>query len=217
MRLDDLTSEYDRLQRQYGAPGLDPIYSGGCEHNPDLCFVFMNPTGRNIASSKEWKGLKAPWIGTKTIWGLFYRLGLLDEDVHERIQRRSPGDWTEEFAAGVYANVEAHRYFITNLGKCTQSDARPLPDSVYREYLSLLEQELAIIRPKAVVLFGNQVSSVVLGRKISVSQYRKTPCEKTIGGETVRFFPVYYPVGNGRFHMDKSIEDIRWILDTQLC
>ena len=39
----------------------------------------MNPTGRNIASSKNWKGLKSPWIGTKNIWDLFVELDLLDK------------------------------------------------------------------------------------------------------------------------------------------
>ena len=39
-----------------------------------LIFVFMNPTGKNNASYKEWKGIRAPWIGSKNIWYLFYQL-----------------------------------------------------------------------------------------------------------------------------------------------
>ena len=35
------------------------IYNGGCTENPNICFVFMNPTGRNIASFKEWKGINS--------------------------------------------------------------------------------------------------------------------------------------------------------------
>ena len=31
----------------------------------ELCFVYMNPTGRNIARDKSWKGRKSPWLGTK--------------------------------------------------------------------------------------------------------------------------------------------------------
>ena len=60
MTLDDLKIEYDKLQLKYGAKELDSIYNGGCTDNPDICFVFMNPTGRNIASDKSWKGLKSP-------------------------------------------------------------------------------------------------------------------------------------------------------------
>ncbi len=63
-----------------------------------------------------------------------------------------------------------HKYFITNLGKCTQVDARGLSDNVYKEYLKLLEKEIEIVNPKVTILFGNQVSSIVLDRKISVSR-----------------------------------------------
>ena len=173
MTLSDLTKEYDKLQKKYGAKELDSIYNGGCDKKPDICFVFMNPTGRNIASSKNWKGLKSPWIGTKNIWNLFYELGMLDEDIYNKIKNIKGSDWTEEFASTVYENVKKHKYFITNLGKCTQIDARPLPDSVYKEYLHLLEKEIEIINPKVIVLFGNQVSSIVLNEKISVSLCRK--------------------------------------------
>lgn len=86
MGLEDLKPKYDRLQRKYGAKELDSIYNGGCIKNPDICFVFMNPTGRNIASSKEWKGLKSPWIGTKNIWDLFYQVDLLDEKIYKEIK-----------------------------------------------------------------------------------------------------------------------------------
>jgi len=56
--------------KKYGVQELDSIYNSGCDNNPDLCFVFMNSTGRNIVSSKEWKGLKLSWIGTK-IFGTY--------------------------------------------------------------------------------------------------------------------------------------------------
>ncbi len=216
MVLKDLIKEYDKLQNKYGAQELDSIYNGGCEENPDICFVFMNPTGRNIAASKEWKGLKSPWIGTKNIWDLFVELNLLDENIYQKIKTMKASEWTEEFAQEVYDDVKRHRYFITNLGKCTQIDARPLPDSVYKEYLHLLYNEINIIKPKIIILFGNQVSSIVLGEKISVSQVRKKCFEKEINGQKYKFYSVYYPIGNGRFNIDKSIEDIKWIIDNEL-
>ena len=173
MNLNDLTKEYDKLQIKYGAKELDSIYNGGCDHDPNLCFVFMNPTGRNIASSKDWKGLKSPWIGTKNIWDLFIALDLLDKEIYSKIKSMKASDWTEDFSDKVYEDVKKHKYFITNLGKCTQIDARELPNSVYKEYLQLLKQEINIINPKVIILFGNQVSSIVLDEKISVSQVRK--------------------------------------------
>ena len=215
MTLDDLKEKYDALQEKYGAKELTPIYNGGCDKNPDICFVFMNPTGRNIASSKMWTGIKAPWIGTKNIWDLFYSLELLDKDTYDKIKSYKPGEWTTSFAKSVYDNVKKHKYFITNLGKCTQVDARVLPDSVYKEYLSLLEQEIEIINPKVVVLFGNQVSSIVLNEKISVSTCRKKEFIKEINNKKYKCYSVYYPVGNGRFNIDKSIEDIKYIIENK--
>ena len=173
MKLDDLNKKYDKLQIKYGAKDLNSIYNGGCDVSPKICFVFMNPTRRNIVSSKNWKGLKAPWIGTKNIWSLFYKLELLDKDIYNKITNIKGSEWTEAFANEVYNNVKKHKYFITNLGKCTQVDARELPDNIYKEYLGLLETEIEIINPKVIVLFGNQVSSIVLNEKISVSQCRK--------------------------------------------
>lgn len=212
MKLEELNVEYDKLQKEYGAENLDSIYNGGCKNNPNICFVFMNPTGRNIASSKEWKGIKSPWIGTKNIWDLFYSVDLLDKDIYIKIKSIKGKEWTYEFAEEVYQNVEKHKYFITNLGKCTQIDARELPNKVYEEYLYLLEKEFEIINPKVIVLFGNQVSSIVLNEKISVSQCRKKKFEKEINGKKYKFYSIYYPVGNGRFNINKSIEDIKWII-----
>lgn len=217
MRVSDLNKEYDKLQIKYGSPELDSIYNGGCEENPDICFVFMNPTGRNLTSQKSWKGRKSPWLTTKNIWKLFNQVGLLENDIYDDICIKKPKEWDYEFADKVYQRVADNKYFITNLGKCTQIDARPLPDEVLASYLKLLEKEIDIIRPKVIVTFGNQVSSIVLGKKISVSQCRKVGFDKKINGNTYKVFPIFYPVGNGIFNIDKSIEDIKWIMENFVC
>lgn len=117
MQLEDLKAKYDKLQMKYGAKELTSIYNGGCTNNPDICFVFMNPTGRNIASDPNWKGRRSPWIGSKNIWKLFYRIGLLD-------------------------------FF------------------------------------------------------------------KNIAGKEYKVYPVYYPIGNGMMNIEKAIEDIKFIIET---
>lgn len=208
-----MNKEYDQLQETYGAKELNSIYNGGCSKRPDICFVFMNPTGKNVATSKSWNGIRAPWLGTKNIWDLFYSLDLLNEDIYNDIKNIKGKDWNENFALKVYDDVTKHKYFITNLGKCTQVDARSLPDSVYQNYLHLLEKEIEIINPKIIVLFGNQVSSIVLNEKICVSQVRKKLFKKNINGKEYNCYSVFYPVGNGRFNIDKSIEDIKWIIE----
>lgn len=215
MKLDELIPIYDKMQKKYGAIELDSIYNGGCIDKPLLFFVFMNPTGRNIASSKDWKGPKFPWIGTKNVWEIFYRLNLLDIDIYEKIRSIKGKEWTISFAYEVYENVCKHQYFLTNLGKCTQVDARELPDEVLKKYLFLLKKEIAIVKPKVIILFGNQVSSIVLGKKIFVSQVRRQKFVKRIFGEDYTFYAVYYPVGNGRFNLDKAIDDINWIMNQE--
>ena len=212
-RLEDLKYQYDKLQMKYGAKELKAIYNGGCINNPDICFIFMNPTGKNIASNPNWKGRRSPWIGTKNIWKLFYKLDLLDEKIYEEIQKRKPQDWDESFADLVYESVEKHKYFITNLGKCTQTDARILPNSVYTEYLELLLKEIEIINPKIIITFGNQVSSIVLNQNISVSKCRKQRFVKNIEGKEYKIYPVYYPIGNGMMNIDKAIEDIKFVIE----
>ncbi len=205
--LEEIEKEYIKMQKKYGDPKLDSITFGGCKENPEICLVFMNPTARNITASKEWKGLKSPWIGTKNVWNLFYQIGMIDDSLYQEIRTRKGKEWTPSFAEKVYKSVEEKKFYITNLAKCTQIDARALPDKIYLEYLKLFKKEMKIVKPKKIVLFGNQVSSIVLGEKISVSQVRKQPFYK----DGFTYYSVYYPVGNGSFNLNKAIEDILFI------
>jgi len=213
MTIKELNKEFIKLQDKYGDKSLDAICNDGCERNPDIAFVFMNPTGRNIASSKEWNGVKSPWLGTKNIWDLFYNLNLLDSNIYHKIKSMKPLNWTIEFANDLYKDITSHKYYITNLAKCTQTDARELPDTVYKEYLDLFFKELEIVNPKIIILFGNQISSIVLNEKISVSLCRKKEFTREINKRKYKFYSVYYPVGNGRFNIDKTIEDLNWIIN----
>ncbi|MCW8966847.1 MAG: hypothetical protein OQK82_09220, partial [Candidatus Pacearchaeota archaeon] len=180
-------------------------------NNPDLCLVFMNPTARNVASDKNWTGLKAPWIGTKNVWKMFYALGFIDENFFLEIQRKKPVDWDCEFSERVYRKIKERGIYITNLSKATQIDARPLKDEVFRNYLDLFIKEMEIVKPKIIVTFGNQVSSVLLNKNIKVSEYRKK--HEIFGENQLRVFPVYYPVGQGMRNMSMAKEDIDWIVD----
>ncbi len=154
MTFEKLREEYNKLQNKYGDKSLDSIISGGLKTNPDICFVFMNPTGRNIASSKEWKGLKSPWVGTKNVWDLFESIGVIDKEIYLKIKNIKGKEWTPSFAEEVYQNVIEHKTYITNLAKCTQIDARPLRDTIYKKYLDLFFKEIELVNPKVIILFG---------------------------------------------------------------
>lgn len=215
MNIKDLDKEYDKLQKEYGDKNLHSIYNGGCENNPIVCFIFMNPTGRNIASYDTWKSRRSPWIGTKNIWKLFYKIEFLSPKIYEEIQTKKPQEWGEKFAEKVYEDVTKHKYFITNLGKCNQLDARPLPNTVYKQYLELLYKEIEIINPKIIITFGNQVSSILLNQNICVSKCRKRKYTKTINQKEYEIYPTYYPVGNGMRNIDLAAEDIKHIIKSK--
>ncbi len=204
-----LHDKYDKLQLKYGDPTLSSIYGAGDTNNPEIMFIFMNPTGRNVSSVFSWDGIKAPWIGTKQVWSIFRELNLLDASIYSKIISLKPEQWDTGFAKKVYMDIENHSVYITNLAKCTQSDARPLSNSVFKEYLSLMYKEIELVRPKRIVAFGNQVSSILLNRNISVSKYANLESEKINGYE---IYPTYYPVGQGRRNMPLAVERIRKIL-----
>ena len=210
--LEELEKKYAKLQKKYGDPSLDSITFGGCLDNPDVCFVFMNPTARNITASKSWKGIKSPWVGTKNVWNLFNKIGVVDDMLYQKIKAIKGKEWTYDFAEEVYEQVRKNKFYITNLAKCTQLDARELPDSIFKDYLSLFMKEMEIVNPKVIILFGNLVSSIVLGEKISVSNVRK---KEFLLKDKFKCYSVYYPVGNGAFNVDKSIEDILYIINSQ--
>ena len=212
MQITELFSAFDELHKLYGEKTLDAIYGCGNLQNPSLCLVFMNPTARNVSAFKSWKGLKAPWIGTKNVWEMFFQLGLLEKDIAENIKVKKPVEWDNQFAREVYQKIVESSMYITNLSKATQLDARPLPNEVFQKYVDLFKDEVSLVKPKVIITFGNQVSSVLLGKNIKVSEYRKKHELLNIKGVEYKVFPVYYPVGQGRRNITTAKEDISWIL-----
>ncbi|MEA2092582.1 MAG: hypothetical protein U9P61_01270, partial [Patescibacteria group bacterium] len=113
MQVTNLIKAFDKLQSAYGDENLDAIYGAGEINNSKLCLVFMNPTGRNVSSNKNWKGLKAPWIGTKNVWKMFYQLGLFDKNFFDEINSKEPSDWDYQFSEKVYKKMKENSIYIT--------------------------------------------------------------------------------------------------------
>lgn len=216
MQITELFDEFNELQLVYGDTNLDAIYGCGEINNPNLCLVFMNPTSRNVASNKNWNGIKAPWIGTKNVWNMFYQLGLLNKKFIDEINSKKPVDWDYQFAEEVYKKVCNNSLYMTNLSKATQIDARALPNEVFKKYTELFKQEINAIKPRVIITFGNQVSSVLLNKTIKVSEYRKKYEILEIEGMVYKVFPVYYPVGQGMRNIKIAKEDIEWIFKNEM-
>lgn len=200
-----LHKTFDELQNKLGHPDLNAIYGAGCVESPDVCFVFMNPTARNIASSKEWHGLRAPWLGTKTVWSLFSEIGRFSKTLLNEIRLKKIVEWNSEFADKVYQEIAKNSLYITNLSKATQLDARSLSNKIFKEYLKLFWYEMEIIKPHLIIAFGNQVSSLILRENIKMSKMHGKIFEKS----NFKIGVTYYPVGQGRRNMPIAIKDIR--------
>jgi DNA polymerase len=212
MQITSLFNEFNRLQNVHGDKNLDAIYGCGEINNPDLCLVFMNPTSRNVSSNKNWRGIKAPWLGTKNIWKMLYQLDIINRELADKIASKEPSDWNHEFAKELYREVARNSIYITNLSKATQLDARHLTDSVFEDYRELFKKEISILDPRLIITFGNQVSSVILNRSVKVSDYRKKYDILDVAGKKFRVFTVYYPVGQGMRNMAIAKEDVHWIM-----
>jgi hypothetical protein len=203
LQICSLHKTFNTLQSQFGDGNLLPIYGAGNIQNPDLMLVFMNPTGRNVASEPSWEGIRAPWIGTKQVW-----------DLYQQIKANKPHDWTASFAEQVYRNVADNSLYVTNLAKCTLHNARPVSDAIYRKYLDIMLEEIVQVNPEKIISFGNQVSSILLGRRIKVSDYTLREAESIeINKQNFSVFPTYYSVGQGRRNMPLAIERIKSVME----
>jgi DNA polymerase len=213
LQVEYLKKDIHKLQKIYGNAELKSIYGAGCISNPEILFLFMNPTARNISSLPNWKGIRAPWIGTKNIWKLFYSLGILSFDRFSAIQKNGYEIWTEEFSEDIYDSLNKKFVYVTNLAKCTQDDARALKNVVFKSYLRNTKEEIYVVNPKKIISFGNQVSSILLDRNIKVSEYKKREKEiMNINDKTFDVYPVYYPIGQGLRNINKAIRRIKEIL-----
>ena len=207
----DLRAQYDLLQTQYGALGYHSVYACGCEDRPALALVFMNPTARNLATAVDWTGGRYQWIGVKPIWQFLCDCGLFSPELNARIQAMTPRDWTPAFAETINAELVHRKIYMTNLAKCTQVDARPLPDRVFRAYRDLLLAELDAVQPQTVILFGNQVASVTLAQPVSVNTARRVAYPLRTPAHELTAYVVHYPVGNGTANAPKARADILWL------
>ncbi len=137
----------------------------------------------------------------------------MDDTTFQKTQESSKDIWTKDFVFNLYGELSKKSVYITNLAKCTQDDARALKDKVFEAYLLNTFEEIYAINPVKIISFGNQVSSILLGKKIQVSNYKKNEKEiLNLKNKTFNIYPVYYPVGQGMRNINKTISRIKSIL-----
>ncbi|MDI6820872.1 MAG: hypothetical protein QMD65_01705 [Patescibacteria group bacterium] len=74
-------------------------------------------------------------------------------------------------------------------------------------------KEISTIQPKSIISFGNQVSSILLAKQVSMSKYKNTQKEVLgIQNQQFNIYPTYYPIGQGRRNMPLAVKRIQMIL-----
>lgn len=216
IQLTKLFPAFDTLQHIHGDKNLLSVYGAWCIKRPKAFLLFMNPTGRNISCVPWWMWIHAPRLWTKNIWKLLTSIWAISKKTFEQIQKLKPSERTEQFSLDVYKEIASNNVYISNLAKCTQTDARPLKDKVFKEYLELIYEEIDCIKPQHIITFGNQVSSIVLNKKVTVSAYTKSEHEiLNIKKHTYSIYPTFYPVGQGMRNFPKAITRIQNILNSE--
>lgn len=215
IQLSHLFPAFQKLQYIHGDKKLSSVYGAGCLKHPKLFLLFMNPTGRNVSCTQEWKWIRAPRLWTKNIWKLLTSIWAISQKTFDYIQKCKPADRTEQFSLDVYKEIANNNVYISNLAKCTQIDARPLKDSVFKEYLDLIYEEIAYIKPEHIITFGNQVSSIVLHKKVTVSTYTQNEHEiLDIQQQSYTVYPTFYPVGQGMRNLPHAIARVQHIYNS---
>jgi DNA polymerase len=202
--LEDLWDYCDDLHAQhFPESNLRPVMGGGEVAKPRYMFVFINPTYRNITSRPNWKGLRAPWVGTKYIWEIFHRAGHFDRDLLEEI--RDKKTWDTDFASKVYEHLKDRGFYFTNLVKWTGEDAG-LPDKKkINLFLPILEREVELVEPVSIVTFGLIPFKALTSKRVKLGDYyddvmrrqKIIPQKMLVGNHSTSIIPCFFPVGRG--------------------
>ncbi len=190
-------------QKNFPENTLMPIVGNGKTVRPKVMFVFINPTHLNISSNPHWKGPRFPFIGTKQIWRIFYRAGMLDDSLMNQINNSLT--WSVDFTHQVLNALTSKSFYLTNIVKWTGYDAT-LPDArKVNLFLPVLEREIEIVQPQYIVTFGLIPFWNVTKERIKLREYyeevlhhkRLKFFETKVGTHDVKIIPCYFPVGRG--------------------
>lgn len=218
--LEELWRYVNKINNNYFPENkLMPILGGGQTNNPFVMFVFINPTERNISSNKNWNGLRAPFIGLKHIWNIFYQANLIDEKVINKINFTKL--WDVSFANEVYNHLKEKELYFTNIVKWTGHNAELPASEKIKLFLPILKKEIEIIKPKYIVTFGLIPFKELVKENIKLKDFFSDFKEKgllkiyniKVNSFEAKIIPCYFPVGRGNpkraIEILKSIKNLK--------
>jgi uracil-DNA glycosylase family 4 len=214
--LPELWEKVNRLTKEnFPHNELMPILGGGQEKNPKLMIVFINPTQRNISSSKDWEGPRFPFIGRKRPWIEFHEAGLFDDELIKKV--KADPVWSVDFADEVLDFLRSKGLYLTNIVKNTGHNADlPRADQI-NLYLPFFKKEIELVNPSYIVAFGLIPINALLDENIKLSDYYDSVKKKgnvihydlEINSKKYRLIPCYYPIGRG--NPKKAVEILKLI------
>ena len=191
-----LTSLYKRFDDcqlcRLSGNSLRHILGGGKKKSPKVVFVFINPTHTNISSHSNWDGLRFPFIGVTHFWKIFADSGWV---AAERVEDIKKHGWNVKTIKNLEDDLSDRGIYITNLVKCTFTHG-DYPEKKYFDYhLPLFEEELSVVKAKAIVSFGTLTTNYLTGENLTFKKYFENP--QPLVYDHIPVYPCYFPVGRG--------------------
>lgn len=168
--------------------------------NPRLMLVLINPTYRNLSSDPEYKGPRFPFIGVRQFWKVLADAGLINKKIAYRLPLRN--EWKATHTKQIQKELIKNRLFLTNIVKCCYDHSFYPDGAVIQHQLKLLAEEIRIVKPESIVVFGGLVYKVLTGNDIKLNEYwrqkRRKKSFEIISGLNIPVTPCYFPVGRGK-------------------
>jgi|GEM_PF-3194633 len=210
----DACTRCSTIERNYRhVPG------GGCDEQPDVMLVFINPTVRNISAHADWDGPRFPFAGKPKLWHILSEAGFVRADLPQRIAQLGP---TSAMVEELVAEAQRRRLYLTNAVKCVDDgSALPAAERVAAAW-PLLQREIALVRPRLIVAFGLIPFRVLTGRDVRLAdalwdaQHGRLHfyASRSINEQTFPVFPCYFPTGRGNpVAATKLLTALRQFLD----
>ncbi|MFH0713555.1 MAG: uracil-DNA glycosylase family protein [Candidatus Micrarchaeota archaeon] len=174
---------------------LQHVHGGGQENKPRFALVFINPTYNNISTQPQWRGKRYPFIGTRAVWRVLVKSGLLPVSVLQLTE----GKWSEETAVQVEKIMQESGIYLTNVVKCTAPHGDAPSVETIRDKLPLLIEELEIVQPQLTIAMGLIPFKALTGESVKLGEFTKKFAVKPkfFPSPAGKVVPCWFPIGRG--------------------
>lgn len=196
----------------YESNWLYPIVWGWKKINPDIMFVFINPTKNNLGTKKNREGQRVPWIWYTTLWDVLHEAWFINDYWMNQLEDKK-GKWDAEFTEKLYKYLEEEQLYLTNIVKKAEIDARLPQSKLIKDYSDIFFKEIELVNPKKIVVFGKIPMSVFMSSSIALKECYRYLEEKwklrTVNFNNKEVIPCYFPVWLGRRNKPQAVDILK--------